>query len=67
MADPLLDVASSVAEVSADAETGWTLLAVSPGVDGGEWDVEKFGQLLSGEQRFELVHPVIVDDHPFIS
>jgi hypothetical protein len=56
LCDPLFDVASSVAEVPADTEAGWTVASVAPGVDGGYRDVEEPGEILGGEQRFEIVH-----------
>ena len=65
--DPLLDVVAPAAEVPADVETGWTLPTVSRGVDGGNGHVEEAGEVLGGEQRFEIVHCAIVDDNPFIS
>jgi hypothetical protein len=65
--DPAFDVAASVAQVSADPESRWTLAAVSPGVDGGDGHLEEVGEILCGEQGFEGVHTAIVRIDPFIS
>jgi hypothetical protein len=56
LGDPLFDVASPVAEVPADTEAGWTVASVAPGVDGGYRDVEEPGEVVGGEQWFEIVH-----------
>jgi hypothetical protein len=65
--DPLFDVAPSIAEVFADAESRWAMAAVSPGIDGGDGYVEEVGEILCGEQGFEGVHTAIVRIDPFIS
>ncbi len=44
--DPLVDVAFAVAEMAAGSEAGWSLAAVTPGVEGGEGHVEVVGELL---------------------
>lgn len=67
LGDPPSDVASSVAEVPTDTEARWTVASVSPGVDGGNWDVEELGEVLGGEQLFKIVHRPIVRDNPFTS
>jgi hypothetical protein len=40
---------------------------VAPGVDGGNRDIEEVGEVLGGEQRFEIVHRPMVRGNPFIS
>ncbi len=62
--DPLLYVDAPVAEVFPDSESGWTLPAVSPRVDRGHWDVEVFGEFLSGDERFEMLHAPIMRPNP---
>ena len=62
--DPLVDVDGSVAEVFPDAESGWALPVVSPRVDRGYRDVEVFGEFLSGDERFEVLHAPIMRPNP---
>ena len=66
-ADPLLYVAVSVAEVSADAKAEWAFAPVPPGVDGGDRHVKEVGEILCREQRFKTEHAPIVRPNPVIS
>jgi len=49
LGDPFLDVAPAVAQVSTDAESGWTVSAVAPRVDGGDGYSEIVGEFLDGK------------------
>ena len=62
--NPIIDVDASVAEVFPDSEPRWTLPVVSPRVDGGDRDVEVFGEFLSGDERFEMLHAPIMRPNP---
>ena len=59
--DPLFDVATPEAEVSADSESGWPEASVAPGVDRVHRHVQVAGEILGAEQFIELFHRHIVD------
>jgi len=56
VADPSLDITPPITEVAANPEAGRSSAVVSPGVDGGDRDVEVMGELLGAEQR--VTHPM---------
>ena len=62
--NPIVDVDAPVAEVFPDSEPRWALPAVSPRVDRGHRDVEVFGEFLSGDERFEMLHAPIMRPNP---
>ena len=47
--DPGFHVSAAEAEVSSDPESGWSLAAVPPVVDGGQWNPEILGDFLRAE------------------
>ena len=59
--DPLFDVATPEAEVSADSESGWPEASVAPGVDRVHRHVQVAGEILGAEQFIESLHRHIVD------
>ena len=50
--------------MSVDPEAGRALAAVSPRVDGGDGNVEIVGEVLGGDQRFEMLHAPIMSSNP---
>jgi hypothetical protein len=53
--NPGFDIATSVAEVPADSESGWALVAVPPVVDGGDGNTEVVSYFLGAEEPLESV------------
>lgn len=62
--EPLLDVTPPEANVSADAESGWTLVSVSPCVDGGDRHSQVVGEFLDGEKAIEVFHGLSMPSNP---
>ena len=54
--DPPLHVGPSVAEMSADPESRWALVAVAPCVDRRYRNFEVVGEVFDGEQPIEGFH-----------
>jgi hypothetical protein len=54
--DPGFDVSTSVTEMAANSEAGWSQAAVPPGVNGGDRNAQVLGELLDGEQSIEGLH-----------
>ena len=64
LGDPLLDVAPPEADVSTDAESGWTFVSVSPCVDGGDGHSQVVGEFLDREKPIELFHGLSMPSNP---
>ncbi len=62
--NPMLDVAEAVSEVAACFEAGWSLLAVSPCIEGGYRYGEVFGEVVGCHQLLWCVHSKMVRGDP---
>lgn len=53
LVDPDFKVAAAVAEVASNSESGWSLVAVPPGVDRGERNPKALSHFFGAEQPIE--------------
>ena len=60
----MFDVDEAVSEVAACFEAGWSLLAVSPCVEGGHGYREVLGEIIGCQQLIWCVHKQIVHGDP---